>query len=338
MPGFILIGCGNIAHKHITQIQSLGHLVAIFDTDHHKTIQLGQQHQVPAFHSFEELLAAGLDAEIMVICTPNGFHAQQTISSLDHGYHVLCEKPMALNSRDGMSMLEAAQKAGRMLMIVKQNRFNPPIQRLKQWIESGASGQLYSYSLNCLWNRNPAYYTSSSWRGTLELDGGTLYTQFSHYIDFLYWLFGDPKEIQGFRSNQAHQDIIQFEDQGTVSLSYSSGLTGGIHYSINSFEKNMESSLTILAQNGSIRIGGPSCNLIEYQSIKNDYWQMEEESPETNRYGSYTGSMSNHHLVYKQFLQAIKQNPFNYQGAFEAMKTVELIEEIYRKCKLGVRG
>lgn len=328
--GFILVGCGTIAQKHVIQIQSLGRLVAILDTDPEKANRFALQHQVPAFYTFDDLIQAGLSADIMVICTPNGFHAAQTLKALNHGYHVLCEKPMALTSADGKNMLETARQAKRLLMIVKQNRFNPPVQRLKQWIGSGASGQLYSYSLNCLWNRNPEYYTSSSWRGTLDLDGGTLYTQFSHYIDFLYWLFGQPSEIHGYRANRAHQDIIHFEDQGVVSLAYDSGLTGGIHYSINCFEKNMESSLTVLAQNGSIRIGGPSCNIIEYQCIKNDYWQPGDEPSDTNRYGGYTGSMSNHNQVYKQFLKALNQDEFNDQGAYEAMKTVELIEEIYR--------
>jgi len=337
MPGFILIGCGSIAQKHIAQIQLAGKLIAVQDTDQQKVHQLTHQLGIPGYSSFDDLMNSGLQAEIMVICTPNGLHAKQSIMALNKGYHVLCEKPMALKSADGMAMLEAARRANRLLVIVKQNRFNPPIQRLKHWIESGASGHLYSYSLNCLWNRNHEYYTSSLWRGTLELDGGTLYTQFSHYIDFLYWLFGQPREVHGFRTNLAHQDIIQFEDQGTVSLAYPNGLTGGIHYSINSFEKNMESSLTILAQHGSIRIGGPSCNNIEYQCIKNDYWPSAEEPSETNRYGGYVGSMSNHHQVYKQFLNALNQDEFNYQGAYEAMKTVELIEEIYRQSRLGIK-
>jgi len=308
----------------------MGQLIAVYDTDQQKAGRLGHQYSVPAFYSFETIMQAKLKADVMVICTPNGLHAEQTIAALNQGYHVLCEKPMALTGTDGQRMLAVAKETNRLLMIVKQNRFNPPILRLKQWIESGASGQVFSYSLNCLWNRNPEYYTSSFWRGTLDLDGGTLFTQFSHYIDFLYWLFGQPQEIRGYRSNLAHRDIIQFEDQGSVSLSYPSGLTGCIHYSINCFEKNMESSLTVLAQNGSIRIGGPSCNTIEYQCIKNDYWQSEEETPGANRYGSYTGSVSNLHLVYKQLLQALKQDHYNYQGAFEAMKTVELIEKIYR--------
>lgn len=338
MPGFILIGCGAIAQKHMEQIRQLGRLVAICDIDQLKVQQLGQQLGVPAYSSFDELLKAAPKADVVVICTPNGFHAAQSILALNQGYHVLCEKPMALKSEDGLAMLDAAKQAKKLLMIVKQNRFNMPIQRLKQWIEAGASGQLYSFSLNCLWNRNHEYYTSSSWRGTLDLDGGTLYTQFSHYIDFLYWLFGQPLEIHGFRTNLAHQDIIQFEDQGTVSLAYSNGLTGSIHYSINSFEKNMESSLTVLAQHGSIRIAGLSCNNIEYQNIKNDYWQINDESTETNRYGTYTGSMANHQHVYKQFLNTLGQTPYNYQGAYEAMKTVELIEGIYRQSRFEVRS
>lgn len=331
---FILVGSGSIANKHLSQIQRLGQLVAVCDRDPKKIYEQGQQLSVPVFNSMDQLIEAGIAADILVICTPNGLHASQTITALNAGYHVLCEKPMALTQPDAQAMLETAQRKNKLLMVVKQNRFNPPVQKLKNWIASGASGKVYSYSLNCLWNRNPEYYTSSAWRGRLDMDGGTLFTQFSHYIDFLYWIFGEIAEVNGFRTNQAHHGLIEFEDQGTVSLNYPSGMTGNIHYSINAFQKNMETSLTVLAQNGSIRIGGLSCNNIEYQNIKNESWQFPDETPNTNQYGSYTGSMSNHHLVYDHFIDSMKENKLNYQGTFEAMKTVELIEKIYKHSHL----
>ncbi|MBK6388988.1 MAG: Gfo/Idh/MocA family oxidoreductase [Saprospiraceae bacterium] len=326
---YILVGCGAIAPRHIREILRTGTLTAVCDTDPERLSEYMTMYHIPGYASFDTLMSAGLTADIVVLCTPNGYHASQSIQAMQQGYHVICEKPMALKSKDAALMLAVAKQTNKSLSIVKQNRFNGPILQLQQWIASGASGQVYSLSMNCLWNRDTHYYTSSTWRGTKELDGGILYTQFSHYIDFLYWIFGEVIEIKSLASNVCHREIIDFDDQGVAILRFESGVLGTIHYSINAFEKNMESSLTVLAEHGSIRIGGLSANTIEYQHKSGSAFSIPDTTTHINQYPNYAGSVSNHHFVYDQVLNGLQSNVYNVQSAYEAMKTVELIERIY---------
>lgn len=326
---YILVGCGAIAPRHIREILRTGTLAAVCDPDPERLSEYMNRYQVPGYASFDAMMSTGIPADIVVLCTPNGYHAGQSIQAMQSGYHVICEKPMALSSTDAAQMLAIAKQTNKLLSIVKQNRFNGPILQLQQWISSGEAGHVYSISLNCLWNRDHHYYTSSTWRGTKELDGGILYTQFSHYIDFLYWIFGEVTEIKHLASNVCHREIIEFDDQGVAILQFESGAIGTIHYSINAFEKNMESSLTILAEHGSIRIGGLSANLIEYQHKSGPAFSAPDTIPQINQYPHYAGSVSNHHFVYDQVLQGLQSGNYQVQSAYEAMKTVELIERIY---------
>ena len=326
---FILVGCGSIAPRHIKEIMRVGSLVAVCDINPERLSDYMNTYHVKGYSSFEEVINENNFADIIVVCSPNGYHAGQSIAAMQHGYHVICEKPMAIKSEEAKAMLEVALLNNRSLTIVKQNRFNGPIVQLKEWISSGDSGQVYSISMNCLWNRNNEYYSNSTWRGTIALDGGILYTQFSHYIDFLYWIFGEVDEIKSIHSNVHHQGLIQIADQGVVALHFKSGVIGTLHYSINAFEKNMESSLTVVAENGNVRVGGLSCNEIEYQHKSGEPFSTPNDAVYLNQYPSYAGSSSNHHFVYDHVLNGIKLGAYDSKSAFEAMKTVELIERIY---------
>jgi predicted dehydrogenase len=161
---YILVGCGAIAPRHIREILRTGTLTAVCDTDPERLSEYMTMYHIPGYASFDTLMSAGLTADIVVLCTPNGYHASQSIQAMQQGYHVICEKPMALKSKDAALMLAVAQQTNKSLSIVKQNRFNGPILQLQQWIASGASGQVYSLSMNCLWNRDTHYYTSSTWQ------------------------------------------------------------------------------------------------------------------------------------------------------------------------------
>lgn len=325
-PGFILIGCGTIAHRHLVEILFFGQLVAICDTDEHKVDELRKKYKVPGFTSFNELLLARPGADIMVLCTPNAFHAEQSIRALEHGYHVICEKPMALKSIDALRMIHTSQATHRHLLVIKQNRFNKPLIKLKEWVSTGQSGKLFSFSLNCLWNRNDAYYQQSAWHGSLELDGGILYTQFSHYFDFLVWLFGEVALVHTMTANANHTGTIEFDDQAVAILQFESGLMGTVHCSINSHKKNMESSLTVLAEHGSVKIGGPACDQVDYENTTG--FSFDEGLTDTTT-ALHTGTVSNHHLVYKQFLDQVLLDIYDTKSLHEAMKTIELIERIY---------
>ncbi len=235
---------------------------------------------------------------------------------------------MALSVQDCGEMIKEAEKANRRLFIVKQNRFNPPVAAVKKIIDEGRLGKIYSAQLNCYWNRNNEYY-QNSWKGTKEMDGGTLFTQFSHFIDLLYWMVGDVKDVHAFIANYHHKGIIEFEDTGTVSLKFYNGAIGTINYSVNSYDHNMEGSLTIFGEKGTLKIGGQYLNEMEYQSIEN--YEIKDLPPGNppNNYGKYFGSMSNHDKVYQNVVEVLSNGGVIATNGFEGLKTVEIIDKIY---------
>jgi len=206
MIKFALIGCGRIAQRHAEHINHFGKLTAVCDIISEKADKLAKQYNARAYYSIEDLLNSEKDVEVVAITSPNGLHYEHTIKSLQAAKHVLCEKPMAIKVHDCGEMIKEAEKANRRLFIVKQNRFNPPVQAVKSIIDEDKLGRILSVQLNCFWNRNDAYY-KDSWKGTAVLDGGTLFTQFSHFVDLLYWMFGDVKDVKSFTSNVSHKGI-----------------------------------------------------------------------------------------------------------------------------------
>jgi predicted dehydrogenase len=206
------------------------------------------------------------------------------------------------------------------------------VNAVKVAIDEGRLGKIYSVQLSCFWNRNNDYY-HNSWKGTKDLDGGTLYTQFSHFVDLLYWLVGDVRNAQAFTGNFAHKGIIEFEDTGVVALEFYNGAIGTINYTVNSFEKNMEGSLTIFAEKGSVKIGGQYLNELEYQNIKDYKIENLPEGNKPNNYGNYFGSMSNHDKVYENLVDVLQNGGTISTNAFEGLKTVEIIDKIYLSAK-----
>jgi len=325
---FGIIGCGRIAQRHAEHIQNTGSLVAVCDIDESKATALAGKYKAKAYKNVDDMLKAHKEIDVVAVCSPNGLHAEHSIKALKAGFHVLCEKPMALSVQDCGDMINAAEKSNRRLFIVKQNRFNPPVAAVKQLIEEDRLGRIYSVQLNCFWNRNEQYY-QNSWKGTKALDGGTLFTQFSHFIDLLYWLVGDVKDVHAFAGNYHHQGTIEFEDTGCISLKFYSGAIGTINYTVNSFEKNMEGSLTIFGEKGTIKIGGQYLNEMEYQKI--DGYEIKDLPPGNppNNYGQYLGSMSNHDKVYKNVAEVLTGGGIIATNGFEGLKTVEIIDKIY---------
>src|SRR6188768_1013557 len=325
---FAIIGCGNIAKRHAEQIQTFGNLVAVCDIVRSKAEEIGKKYNVDVFSSIEELFANKKEIDVAVICTPNGSHAVHSIISLQAGCHVLCEKPMAINSSDCFMMIQEAQKAGKYLFVVKQNRFNPPVVAVKKLLEEKKLGNIYSIQLNCFWNRDAKYY-ENSWKGTIKMDGGTLFTQFSHFIDLLYWMFGDVKQVKTFKRNFTHQNIIEFEDTGVVILEFENGVMGTINYTVNSFQKNMEGSLTIFGEKGTVKVGGQYLNVLEYQQIQDHIIPALAAGNKANEYGFYEGSMSNHDKVYQNLVNVIQNNAVIAANSNDGLKTVQIIEKIY---------
>ncbi|MFN8606483.1 MAG: Gfo/Idh/MocA family oxidoreductase [Vulcanimicrobiota bacterium] len=326
---FALVGCGRIAERHAQHISKVGELVAVCDVVAEAAQKMASAYNARAYYSLEALLAQESDLDVASICTPNGLHARHSIQALGAGCHVLVEKPMAITSKDCGEMIKAAERANRRLFAIKQNRFNPPVAAVKEALDQGILGKVHSFQLSCFWNRNPDYY-ANSWKGTRELDGGTLFTQFSHFVDLLYWMLGDVNRAYALTGNFAHQDIIEFEDTGAVILEFDSGCIGTINYTVNSYRKNMEGSLTLFAENGTVKIGGQYLNELEYQNIKDFTFKDLPEGNKPNNYGNYVGSMSNHDKVYENLVQVLENRSAISTNSFEALKTVEIIEKIYR--------
>lgn len=329
---FAIAGCGRIARRHAGHIVGKGLLTAVCDVVPEKADSLASDHAAKAWYSLDELLAKQNDIDVVSVCTPNGLHAEHSIKALRAGFHVLCEKPMALTAADCKQMMAAAEAAGKQLFIVKQNRFNPPVVAVKKALDEGRLGKIYSVQLNCFWNRGAGYY-ADTWRGTMKLDGGTLFTQFSHFIDLLLWLIGDVKEVECVMANYAHQDVIEFEDTGVILLQFSNGALGSINYTVNSHGRNMEGSLTIFGEKGTVKIGGQYLNVLEYQDIRDYVIGELPAGNAANAYGTYEGSMSNHDKVYDNLLEVLQKKATMTASAVDGLNTVALIEKIYHTAR-----
>lgn len=326
---FAIIGCGKIGARHAQHIQQVGNLLAVCDIVKSRAEELSSRFSCNAYLSIDDLLNKEKGIDVVAICTPNGLHAEHAIKALQSQCHVLCEKPMAITSGDCKVMIETAIQANRKLFIVKQNRFNPPVVAFKNLLTKGLLGKIYSIQVNCFWNRDVDYY-QNSWRGSKQHDGGTLFTQFSHFIDLIYWLFGEIEHVHAFIDNFHHKNIIEFEDTGVAVMKFRNGIIGSLNYTVNSHEKNMEGSLTVFGERGTIKIGGEYLNKLEYENI--DGYKIEPlvEGAPPNDYGTYKGSMSNHNKVYENVIDVLQNNAEIAANAFDGLKTVEIIERIYK--------
>lgn len=324
---FGIVGCGRIAQRHAGHIVNFGKLVSLYDVNQDRANKLADSFQGEAYPEMDDFLNSEMD--VVVVCSPNGLHAEHTIQAFRGGHHVICEKPMAISSSDCQSMIQAAKEANKKLFVVKQNRYNPAIAVLKKKIDAGDLGKIYSVQLNCFWNRNFNYYTESDWKGTKDLDGGTLFTQFSHFIDLLYWMVGDVKEMNGMKANFAHENVIEFEDTGVLSLRFVSGAVGTIHYSVNAYGKNMEGSITLFGEKGTVKIGGQYLNKLDYQSWEGEGIDELPPGNPANQYGEYQGSMSNHDKVYQNVIDVLQNNGKIATTGEEGMAVVGLIERMY---------
>ncbi len=328
---FAVVGCGHIGKRHAEMIgrNPDAELVALCDILPSDVVG-GAGYEVPFFSSLAEMLSAGIDMDVINICTPNGLHASMSVQALQAGCHVVIEKPMALDPSDAEDVLLTAERKKRLVFCVMQNRYSPPSVWIKELIESGKLGQMYLVQVNCFWNRDERYYIPGNWHGTQVLDGGTLYTQFSHFVDLMYWLFGDISNIQARFADFNHQHLTDFEDTGLVSFDFNKGGIGCFNYSTAVWNKNMESSITIIAENGSIKIGGQYMNEVEYCHVKDYEMPVLAETNPGNDYGAYKGSAQNHHLLIDNVVNVLKGlDTCVTTNAFEGYKVVDIIKRIY---------
>ncbi len=331
---FAVVGFGHIGKRHAAMINGNdeGQVVAVADILEERRKEakdiLGDGVQV--YSSIEELLKND-EVEIVNICTPNGWHAKQALWTLEAKKHVVIEKPMGLNRQECEEVIFKSLQVSKQAFIVKQNRYSPTSVWLKSLIEEGHLGKTFMVQMNCYWNRDERYYKVGGWKGSKEMDGGVLFTQFSHFIDIMYWLFGDIKNINARFDNFTHKTNTEFIDSGFVGFEFINGGLGTINFSTSIYGQNMESSIAIIGEKGSVKVSGQYMDQVAYCHVK-DY-VMPELPPANppNDYGSYKGSAANHHYIIQNVVDVLKGRSQITTNALEGMKVVEMIERIYQE-------
>ena len=323
---FAVLGCGHIGSRHADMIVANDscELVAIADTNPAIKAVTEEKYGTRFFSSLDELLAQPGIADVINIATPNALHAPQAIAAIEAGYHVVIEKPVALTAADCQSIINVAEQHGRKVFCVMQNRYSPAVRWLHKLVQQGGLGDIYMVDVHCYWNRDRRYYTPDKWQGSKDLDGGTLFTQFSHYIDILYWLFGDITDIEARFANHNHEGLIDFEDSAMVHFNFVNGGMCSFNYSTSVWDKNMESTLVIIGSKGTVKIGGQYMDSLEYYHAGSDNLQESISSQTT-----LNEAKANHRYVIQNVVDVLTGKADITTTALEGMKIVDMIERIY---------
>jgi UDP-N-acetyl-2-amino-2-deoxyglucuronate dehydrogenase len=329
---FAVVGTGHIGKRHASMVlrNEECELAALCDVRPKNELGLDEFGDTPFFSSLDELLASNVEFDVACVCSPNGFHAEQSKRLLDSRRHVVVEKPMGLSKADCEEIIFKSLNVSKHVFCVMQNRYSPPSLWLKSVMDQQLLGRIFMVQVNCYWNRDHRYYKPGTWKGSADLDGGTLFTQFSHFIDIMYWLFGDIDHIEGRFSDFTHARSTAFEDSGFVTFDFVNGGMGCLNYSTSVWDTNLESSLTVIGEKGSIKVGGQYMNEVEYCHV--DGYTMPELPPSSpaNDYGHYKGSAANHHFVIENVVDVLKGRKTITTNALEGLKVVEIIERIYK--------
>jgi predicted dehydrogenase len=328
---FAIIGFGHIGRRHATIANEYPNckVVAVVDTNEGAKNHELFPKDAKFFTSIEEFIEAKVQVDVVNIATPNGYHCPYAIKSLDAGYHVVIEKPMGLSKAECESVIFKALQVSKQVFVVKQNRYSPPSKWMKEVVSNKTIGEVLMVQVNCYWNRDDRYYKPGGWKGTLKLDGGTLFTQFSHFIDIMYWVFGDIKNVKATFADFNHRHNTEFEDSGVVNFEFVNGGLGCINFSTSVWDTNMESSITVVGTKGSFKVGGQYMNEVEYCHIEN---YIMPELPPTNApndYGPFKGSAANHHYVIENIVNTLNGKDTITANALEGLKVVDIIERIY---------
>lgn len=331
---FAVVGLGRIGKRHIDiiNVHPMASLVACCDLL--ALNELNFDPEVPLYDTMEALFEAH-DPDVVCICTPNGLHVEHATLALEGNAHVVCEKPLGLNKSSCESLIYTALKHNKRIFCVMQNRYSPPSKWIKELLDKQVLGRIYMVQINCYWNRDDRYYFDKKgirhpWKGTLSMDGGPLFTQFSHFVDIMYWLFGDIVNIKAIFNNFSHQHSTEFEDSGIISFDFVNGGMGCFNYSTAVFQQNLESSLTIIAEKGSVKIGGQYMDKVEYCHIDNYTMPALDPVNPPNDYDGVKGSASNHLNMIENVIEVLLLSNTITTNAMEGMKVVEIIEKIYQ--------
>ena len=346
-----IVGCGRISKNHIKAINYLHkkcEIVALcdnninnltevkkvcstFKTDHN----LETQKLLRTFSSYNDLLSdikkRSIEVDLVVICTPSGLHSKQVIAASKLGLHCCTEKPMATTWEDGLKMVEECKKNSVQLFVVKQNRFNNTLQLVKKQIEKKRFGRLSTVAVNVFWQRPQSYYDQAQWRGTWEYDGGALMNQASHYVDLLDWLIGPVNSLCAFTATIGRK--IEVEDTATINLKWENGALGTMAVTMLTYPKNLEGSITILGEKGSVRVGGLAVNNI-------DWWEFEDEDDDDQLVKEANYQTSNvygfgHTAYYENMINALLGYESTICRGEDGLKSLELLIAAYKSSEKG---
>jgi UDP-N-acetyl-2-amino-2-deoxyglucuronate dehydrogenase len=325
---FSIIGYGNIGRRHADQILNNEHTTLVSVCDINPSVRASLPEGVQYYENLSEMLGSN-NTDVLCVCTPNYLHEPHTVAGLNAGLHTIVEKPMALSVAECTNMIAAATANNKTIFAVKQNRYNPPVQEVKQLIAANKLGKIFMVQVNCFWNRGDAYYNGSDWRGSRSKDGGCLFTQFSHFIDILYYLNGTITEAEGTINNYAHTHNTEVEDTGSFVMKAANGAIINFNFTTCSYNRNMEGSITLFAEKGTVKIGGQYLNTIEYQQLEGAALPPINITAKSNDYGLYQGSMSNHDKVIQNVVDVLLHNHPIMTTAEEGREVVRMIEMMY---------
>ena len=319
---FAIAGCGHIGKRHAMLISNHldAELVALADNNTAVAADMDQYH-LPFFASVDELLQSNLAFDVLCVATPNGWHETHSVQGLRSAHHVIIEKPMALTKAGCERIIDAAVQQQRRVFCVMQNRFSPPAAWLNQLVKENGLGKIFMVQVNCYWNRDERYYIKDNWHGSKDQDGGVLFTQFSHFIDTLLWIFGDITHINSRIANFNHPELIGFEDSGIISFDFEQGGMGCLNFSTAVWKENLESSITVIAEKGTVKIGGQYLNEVVYCNVK-DYDMPVLPSTDSN----------NHQYVFNNVVNVLRHGTED-TTVTDGLRVVETIEQIYKMVK-----
>ena len=335
---FALVGCGRIAANHMDSLArhaERAELVAVCDSDPAALAAAVTRTGAQGFAQYAQLLAQAdsLCVDCVVLATPSGLHARQVTEAAQAGLHVMTEKPMATRWADGLAMVRACDEARVRLFVVKQNRRNRTLLLLRQAIQAGRFGRIYMVTVNVFWSRPQSYYDSAAWRGTWEFDGGAFMNQASHYIDLLDWMVGPVESVMAYTGTLARD--IEVEDTGVAALRWRSGAMGSVNVTMLTHPKNLEGSITILGENGSVRVGGVAVNKIEHWAFA----QLHEMDAGLDDASYQTTSVYGfgHPLYYDNVIRTLRGECEPETDGREGLKTLELLIAMYLSARDGKR-
>lgn len=332
---FVLVGCGRIANNHFAAMKQHADnvdLVGICDIDPKALNAAVAETQAEPYSNLSSMLEH-TNADIVVLTTPSGLHPEQTVEIAATGRHVMTEKPMATRWHDGLRMVRACDDANVRLFVVKQNRTNATLQLLKRAVEQGRFGRIYMVNINVFWTRPQEYYDSAAWRGTWEFDGGAFMNQASHYVDLLDWIIGPIESIQAYTATLARD--IEVEDTGVISVKWRSGALGSMNVTMLTYPKNLEGSITIIGEKGTVRVGGMAVNEIQH-------WEFAEphEDDQKVKQASYTTTSVygfGHPLYYDNVIKALRGEAEPETDGREGLKSLEVLIAAYLSARDGKR-